>query len=152
MPQVKTSRSSQSIKKEKPLSEAHIQNTVTAWLELDGWRCIRTDMPHLRGLGVSEPGMPDNLYIRYRPGYEQYGPCGNVSRLNPALSETLWIEYKRRKGKTAQHQKDWHAKERARGAFVLSCGEDLKEGVSIESICEWYAASGLQRKKMSIPR
>lgn len=133
----------------KPLSEAHIQKTCTDYLALDGWRCVRTDMPHLRGLGVSEPGMADNLYIRYshdcdgkRCSCDQYGSTGRA--------EVLWVEYKKRGGKAEQHQKDWHALERSRGGLVWVLGENFE--ASIESFCQYYAASGLQRKKVSIPR
>ena len=135
--------------KAKPLSEAHIQGTCTAWLALDGWRCVRTDMPHLRGLGVSEPGMADNLYIRY---------CGASSKsqwpLDSALTvvraDVMWIEWKKRGGKARQHQQDWHAEERAIGALTLIAGQSFP--ASIEGFCSWYAGSGLQRKRISIPR
>lgn len=121
----------------KPLSEAHIQATCTDWLALDGWRCVRTDMPHLRGLGVSEPGMADSLYIRY---------CHVLKE----CCDLMWIEWKKKGGKAAQHQQDWHAKERARGALTLIAGENFP--ASIEGFANWYAKSGLQRKKVSLPR
>lgn len=130
----------------KALSEAQIQATCTDWLALDGWRCVRTDMPHLRGLGVSEPGMADSLYIRYR--YSGQNVINNWP--SHVLSEVMFIEWKKKGGKAAQHQQDWHAKERARGALTLIAGEDFP--ASIEGFAEWYAKSGLQRKKMSLPR
>lgn len=143
--------------KPKGTSEAHIQATCTAWLELDGWRCVHTDMPHLRGLGVSELGMADNLYIRY--AFSAYGPAmrkpeEHDQRVNAMLlasgQDVLWIEWKKRGGKAAQHQKDWHHNERARGALTLIAGEDFP--ASIEEFCNWYKNSGLQRKSISIPR
>jgi len=136
----------------KPLSEAHIQATCTAWLELDGWRTFETDPKHLRGLGVSEPGMPDKLYIRYLydPGYRCEGKCQCGLKEGCACSEVMRIEWKKKGGKAEQHQKEWHAKERARGALTLIAGEDFP--ASIEGFCNWYAQSGLQRKSISIPR
>lgn len=139
----------------KPLSEKHIQETCSAFLELDGWRCIRTDLPHLRGLGVSEPGMADNLYIRYiyrdKADEEVKKEMFNMSAVEVrAEADVMFIEWKKKGGKAAQHQQDWHAKERACGALTLIAGEDFT--ASIEGFCKWYAASGLQRKKVSIPR
>lgn len=128
----------------KPLSEAHIQATCTDWLALDGWRCVRTDMPHLRGLGVSEPGMADNLYIRYARMPKEVPIDTRI------LADVLWIEWKKRGGKAKQRQQDWHVKERALGAFTLIAGEDFP--ASIEGFCNWYAGSGLQLKRISIPR
>jgi hypothetical protein len=140
----------------KYLSEKHIQATCSDWLALDGWRLIRTDLPHLRGLGVSELGIADSLYIRYGFPNETYF----------ATALVMWVEWKRikrtelkhagftgfREGPTkkSKHQADWHDKERARGALTLIAGEDFP--ASIEGFCEWYAASGLQRKSISIPR
>lgn len=135
----------------KPLSEAHIQASCTEFLALDGWRCVRTDMPHLRGLGVSEPGMADNLYIRYhdtRAGMTS-GRIWTTAECRTGC-ESAWIEWKRKGGKAGQHQKEWHAKERARGALTLIAGEDFE--ASIEGFCLHYQASGLQRRSIRIPR
>lgn len=146
--------------KTKPLSEAHIEATCTNFLELDGWRAIETDPKHLRGLGVSEPGMPDKQYIRYYKGLMPGWPFQQL------WAEVMWIEWKRirlaetkRAGftgfhevttKKAKHQLEWHERERARGALTLIAGEDFP--ASIEGFCTWYAQSGLQRKSISIPR
>ncbi len=46
-------------------SEAQIQQAADDFLALDGWRKIVTDPPHMRGLGVSEKGIADRLYLRY---------------------------------------------------------------------------------------
>ncbi len=134
----------------KPLSEAHIQATCTEFLSWDDWRCIVTDPAHLRGLGVSEPGMPDRQFIRYLYGPGGGDACMCGMREGCACSQTLWVEFKKRGGKAAQHQKDWHAKERSRGGLVWVLGEDFP--ASIEGFCQHYAASGLQRKSISIPR
>lgn len=138
--------------KTKPLSEAHIQATCTAWLALDNWRSVETDPKHLRGLGVSEPGIADRQYIRYlNDGDPRKGryPAETGKTYWP-LSETMWIEWKRKGGKAGTKQQEWHAKERALGALTLIAGEDFP--ASIEGFISWYAASGLQRKRISLPK
>lgn len=124
--------------KPKPLSEAHIQQTCTEWLQLDGWRAVVTDPPQLRGLGVSERGIPDRLYIRYEkqtlpPTFEH------------GAAQILWIEWKRKKkAKTSAEQLNWHCCERARGALVWLAGVDF--AASIEGFQAHYIASGLARR------
>lgn len=139
--------------KTKPLSEAHIEATCTEWLSWDGWRAIETDPKHLRGLGVSEPGIPDKLYLRY--AYS--APAKHlVDYMNPSFraradaSQVMWIEWKRKGGKAGHKQKEWHERERARGALTLIASEDFP--ASIEGFCSWYQKSGLQRKSLSVPR
>lgn len=138
--------------KPKPLSEAHIQATCDDFLILDGWRVFKTDLPHLRGLGVQEPGMPDRQYARYLGV-----PCRGIGcsgkqcggQFN-APAQILWVEYKRRGGKAGAHQKAWHARERALGALTLIAGESDSFPASIEGFEEWYRQSGLQRKKITM--
>ena len=127
------------------VSEADIQKTCTMLLELDGWRALRTDPVSRRewGKGFGELGMADHLYIRYGKSHEHPRP-GSQFRLD----EVMWIEFKRRGGKAKQHQKDWHASERARGALTLIAGEDFP--ASIEGFLGWYNQSGLARHKLSI--
>lgn len=139
-PQVETSMKPKTIK----VSEVQIQKAADDFLELDGWRYVETDPKHLRGLGVSEKGIPDRLYLRY--GFNPKTMYGSI----PAKSTTqiLWVEHKRKKGKAAQHQKDWHETERARGALVLVAGIDFE--ASLEGFVEWYEKSGLQRKKVTL--
>lgn len=124
--------------------EKQLQDTCTAFLELDDWRTIKTDLEHLRGLGVQEPGMCDRLYIRY--GSER----GRLGVNLDGLAEVLWIEWKKRGGKAAQHQKDWHARERARGALVLVADVDFP--ATTDGFDEWYSTSGLKRKAISMRR
>lgn len=134
------------------LLEKDIQKTCTDLLELDGWRLIRTDMPHLRGLGVQEPGMADSLYIRYTPFVN--GGCGKLRCAHcNSMAEVLFIEWKRqystqargpRVTKAALHQKAWHAAERARGALTLIAGEDFP--ATIGGFSTWYSGSGLAKK------
>ena len=128
----------------RPVSERDIQEACSDLLALDGWRRVRTDLPRLRGMGVQEKGMADDLYIRYC-----YKPGSELGRLleKPrwrASTEVLWVEWKRRTGKVAAHQHAWHAAERARGALTLIAGIDFI--ASIEGFREWYMASGLNRR------
>jgi hypothetical protein len=142
--------------KSAKLSEAHIQQAGDDLLALDGWRKIVTDPPQLRGLGVSEKGIPDRLYMRYKPNpYERHhdrevpGGFGGWDPVVPCQAEALWIEWKRKGGKAALHQKAWHQAERARGALVWVSGEDFP--ATIEGFEAHYLASGLNRR-MSQPR
>lgn len=114
------------------VSEADIQRTCTDWLLLDGWRVIHTDLRHLRGMGVQERGMADDLFIRY----------GDVL----LLDETLWIEWKVKGGRAAVHQLAWHKAERARGAFTIIGGIDFH--ATIYHFMQWYRMSGLMRKNL----
>jgi len=112
------------------ISEADVQRTVKEFLELDGWRAIRTDpvSDRSRAKGFGELGMPDYLFIRYDP-----------SILDSCDAEVLWLEFKRRGQKATTHQQAWHSTEQARGALVLTVGD-------IDRFTEWYKASGLCRR------
>jgi hypothetical protein len=123
------------------LTEAHVQQTVTQSLELDGWRAIRTEHAIERNTKgafkrkVGEVGMPDYLYVRY-------GPTGNdpdESADRAMYTQALWIEFKKPGEKPSYDQLVWHEMERKRGALVMVFD-------SIESFKVWYAASGLQRR------
>jgi hypothetical protein len=109
-------------------------------------------------MGVSEPGMADRQYTRYLVSV--YTEWARVPELLVKV-DMMWIEWKRLDRfskkencwlptKASQKQHDWHARERARGALTLIAGEDFP--ASIEGFCTWYAQSGLQRKRISIPR
>lgn len=122
-------------------SEADIQKTCTQFLELDGWRALKTTPVSnwRRGDGFGELGMADHLYIRYD------------DKAFPAnWAQVMWIEYKRMRGKNAtqakEHQRQWIAAERARGALVLLAGEDFP--ATIEGFQQWYRTSGLMRGRL----
>lgn len=132
------------------ISEATIQKTCSDFLALDGWRRIRTDMKQLRGMGVQEPGMADDLYIRYIPALmcsrcpTVSGGCSNCR----SAASVLWVEWKRMTSwdaptKATKLQVAWHEAERARGALTLIAGIDFP--ASIEGFMEWYKGSGLSR-------
>jgi hypothetical protein len=130
-------------------SEASIQGACDDLLVLDGWRILKTDLAHLRGLGVQEPGMPDRCYIRYE---HEGDPHPEPMPYDNAWSQVMWIEWKcKRPGsKAAEHQNKWHRAERARCALVLVAGEDF--GASPEEFLAWYNQSGLARRKLSLSR
>lgn len=128
----------------RPLRERDIEKACSDFLALDGWRRICTDPPRMRGLGVQEKGIADCLYIRYRPRYEQFGPCTNVERLNLSASEVMWIEWKRPRGVTSKHQTAWHVAERARGALTLIASVDFPP--TYDGFVEFYRKSGLLRR------
>lgn len=125
----------------KPLSEAHIQETCSHLLALDDWRRVRMDMKQLRGMGVQEPGMADDLFIRYL-----FTDPWNTAEIR-AHTEAMWIEWKSKRGKASDHQKAWHTLERKRGALVLVAGQDFF--ASIEGFKAWYKYSGLMRKRFT---
>ena len=125
-----------------PVPESSIQAAIKQVLELDGWRVFDTDKQRRHEDGtlrhpLGEAGMPDLLCLRY----EQ--PPG--TRM-PGSGMILWIENKRKGAKPRQHQKLWHAAERARGALVVVLGEDC--AADWESWRIWYERSGLCRRKL----
>lgn len=128
------------------VSEAQIEETCTQFLELDAWRCIKTDLKHLRGLGVQEPGMADRLYIRYHSKELGLTVPGALETRKRCFADVMHIEWKCKGGKAALHQKAWHHRERARGALTLIAGEDFP--ASIEEFQAWYRESGLMRKRL----
>ena len=127
------------------LTEAQIESTCTEFLQLDGWRALKTDPVSRRewGKGFGEPGMADHLYVRY----QVEAPELSLSR---RFAEVIWIEWKRiRAGRKAStkatvNQQTWHQAERARGALTLIAGVDFP--ATIEGFTEWYKASGLNRR------
>ncbi len=129
------------------ITEAQIAAACNELLLADGWRGVVTDPPQLRGLGVSEKGIPDGLYIRYddpRVDAVIKRGKGEGTFWQRIQAQVLWIEWKRKGGKAAQHQRDWHAAERARGALVLLAGEDFP--ATIDGFTDFYFNSGLNRK------
>ena len=127
----------------KRVSESQLQKQGDDLLALDRWRYIETDPKHLRGLGVSEPGIPDRLYLRY--GIHGFYPIP-VDVFSEAA--VLWVEWKRKGGKAGATQLEWHANERARGAVVWLAGVDFP--ATIEGFLVHYRASGLMRKQLSL--
>jgi hypothetical protein len=147
------------------LLEKHIQEACCQILEYDGWRRIRMEATYSekKRKGVGEPGMADDLFLRYSPVMI---PKGHAA-FNPATTvQVMWIEWKRlvprperirrnntlkqkwpRSTQAAVHQKAWHALERKRGALTLVAGEDFI--ASVDGFKDWYKASGLMRNKVA---
>lgn len=123
------------------VSEAHIQQTCIEWMEHDSWRALATDPKWARGLGVAEPGIPDNLFIRYGNDAPAFTPAEWL-----ASAETLWVEFKRIDGKSSAKQIKWHALERSRGGTVWVAGVDFPK--TIEGFQDHYRNSGLMRRKI----
>lgn len=107
------------------LSESDVQRQCIDWLEIHGWRCIRTGYGavHRNGKAVEhygEEGMPDFLAIFYTD--------------MGAAALVVWIEFKRpggrgcRKGTLSALQRVWRDVERQRGAmvWVIDSLEQLK--------------------------
>src|ERR1039458_8093500 len=121
--------------------EADIQKACTEILLLDHWRVIHTDLKHLRGMGVQEPGIADDLFIRYM----------TLSTSKPLLAAVMWIEWKRidprgRRTQASQKQIAWHELERKRGALTLIAGFDFEP--TTEGFKTFYKNSGLMRKRI----
>ena len=130
------------------LSEASIQEACCTILIYDDWRRVRTDLKHLRGLGVQEPGIADDLFIRYWTG------CINQLEMKPpceSWAQVLWCEWKKldkhgKPTKPSALQEDWHREERRLGALTWVAGVDFEP--TIEGFREHYKKSGLMRRKI----
>lgn len=133
------------LSKPEPVSEAHVQQTCIEWMEHDGWRALATDPKWARGLGVAEPGIPDNLFIRYFEG-ERRSPMDVFLSRSLPLAVLLWVEFKRIDGKASVKQTKWHALERSRGGLIWVAGVDFPK--TIEGFQEHYRNSGLMRRKI----
>lgn len=143
--------------------ERDIRQTCGEFLQWDNWRLLRTEPVSRRewGKGFGEPGMADDLFIRYDDFGEPIATSATLAGV-PALAvaslaQVLWIEWKRllpsKRGKVwgratraAIHQKAWHVLERRRGGLTLIAGEDFP--ASIEGFQDWYGKSGLQRRRV----
>lgn len=119
--------------------EKHVQQAVTQFLELDGWRPLRTEHAIERNergdfkRKVGEKAMPDYLYIRY---------CRHISSMCPddcPDASVLWIEFKRPGEQPRTEQVQWIEAERRRGALVMVVDD-------IDQFIAWYRTSGLQRR------
>lgn len=135
--------------KELGLTEKHVQETVTQFLELDGWRAIRTEHAIERNerggfkRRVGEVGMADTLFIRY--GVVYTAPNLGIKVDGAALwverrDQVMFIEFKAPGKFMEAHQRRWADAERARGALVLVV-DDIDNFMK-----RWYPESGLQRR------
>jgi len=124
--------------------EAPIQAECVRILESDGWRPFRTEAiaDRSRGRGVGEIGQADYIFIRYGSGtVEPWKPLGLLA----TGCDVIHIEFKRRRGGViSKAQREWHTRERARGALTLIAGEDFDS--SVQGFTRYYKASGLCRR------
>lgn len=156
--------------KQRPrILEKHVQEGVTALLELDGWRAIRTDPVSDRAtvakIKLAITGCPALNHIRAflfsiidrcvrgkgfgevgMPDYLYLRYRYTVRANNPAFGgwqrsdvECLWIEFKAPSKTPKPHQLGWHASENARGALVLVVD-------SFDRFRQWYLTSGLNQR------
>jgi hypothetical protein len=117
------------------IPEKNVQETVRDFMELDGWRAIRTDpvSDRARGKGFGEVGMPDYLFIRYG--------ANPMAMLPASVAEVLWIEFKRKSKLPTVTQMQWHITEINRGALVKVVDD-------IDDYILWYKDSGLCRRML----
>lgn len=142
-----------------PLLEKSIREACADILILDGWRRLpmEQNFSEKKRKTVGEPGMADDLFIRYGPGV--LPETGHISsdawRMIGGCAQVMWVEWKRllpvKRGKTwgratkaSNEQKAWHALERSRGALTLIAGEDFP--ASVDGFRDFYKASGLARR------
>lgn len=120
---------------EKQVVEQHMD-----FLTARGWRLVRTHPVAGPGFSAGEPGAPDYLVTRYMGQPEA-----------PWRTITWWLEVKgprdartcrcevveTKRGGTRKkicgvcRQKDWHIRERGRGAIVI-------QSSNIETFAAWY--------------
>jgi len=116
------------------VSEAHIQQAVVNFLEIDGWRPIRMEQNfnQRKMKVVGEKGMPDYLFLRYT----LTSPGGD----NPLrICEHIWIEFKAPTKKPRPEQEHWHEWERKMGALVMVVDD-------YDAFRVFYIKAGLARR------
>ena len=153
----------------KLTTEAHVQQSVREFLELDGWRPIRTHPlpPIVQRLDAIMAKAPPGFrgawrcirgYVLKHADAESFGELGMpdylfiryydtvvraevIAREPGAVvaAEVLWIEFKRKRGLPKAHQVRWHDAEIARGALVMVVDD-------IDEFTCWYKSSGLNRR------
>lgn len=135
-----------------PILEKDIEKTCTEFLELDGWRSLKTEQNYneIKRKVVGEKGMADRLFLRYGKYAPEIKACFATGGC--ACAEVLWVEFKRQKnnGKATTagfKQQEWHKAERARGALTVVAGVDFP--ATIEGFMVWYCKSGLARSVRS---
>jgi hypothetical protein len=90
-------------------------------------------------LGVSEKGIPDRLYIRYKVNDTK------IPNFYQPWAEVLWIEWKAPAGRLSLDQDNWHMRERKRGALIWVPTIDFP--ATFEGFIRHYKASGLARRE-----
>jgi hypothetical protein len=151
------------------LTEAHVQQTVTQFLELDGWRAFKMEafsdhslakrimaklnkiaalhsfMGVIAGVVTSccraaGVGEPGMPdYLYIRYAWIGCNKSGQFEGWHREDAQVLWIEFKKPGEKPRPDQLAWHEAERARGALVLVVND-------IDAFRVWYRDSGLKRR------
>lgn len=108
---------SRQVKKRSSITEAHVQQAVVEFLQLDGWRAFRTELTvqRERGRVVGERGQPDYLFIRYRGFVGGSKFSSLASPPSQTCADVVWIEFKRPGETPGKHQLAWHEAERSSG-------------------------------------
>lgn len=148
------------------LTEAHVEQTITQFLELDGWRSFKMEANSERGFAnrvmarvrahsvLSKMSMLIHAALLGCMRGHGVGELGMPDRLyvrylkfcqpgNYLQSDVdlLWIEFKKPGEKPRPDQIAWHEAERRRGALILVVS-DIDDFMK-----RWYPESGLQRKR-----
>lgn len=150
------------------LTEAHVEQTITQFLELDGWRSFKMEANSERGFAsrvmarvrshsvLSKMSMLIHAALLGCMRGHGVGEPGMPDRLyvryftgtpivddrwTKADVEALWIEFKKPGEKPRPDQIAWHEAERRRGALILVVS-DIDDFMK-----RWYPESGLQRKR-----
>jgi hypothetical protein len=149
------------------LTEAHVEQTITEFMEWDGWRAIRTHPlpPIVQRLDAIMAKAPAPLlaawrvirsYVANHTHKERFGEpampdklfirYGTQSPTQPdsgpgfRWAEVMWIEFKKPGERPRPDQIAWHEAERSRGALVKVV-DDIDDFMLV-----WYPKSGLQRR------
>lgn len=147
-----------------PLLEKSIQDTVTQFLELDGWRAFKMEAISERGfirrfmakVYLSDILRPLAKMIQVMlqscmraAGVGEVGMPDHLyirypnewlpDEVRPKYVEAFWIEFKRPGEGPRADQLAWQTLERKRGALVLVVHD-------IDKFIVWYKASGLARR------
>jgi len=120
-------------------------------LALDGWRPLKTNpcSDRSRAKGFGEEGMADVLYIRPLNNADPNVPVPDTSRrMYDPVCQVMWIEWKKKTGRAARHQLDWHRAERAKGIFTAIAGRDFP--ASIEGFWAFYNERRLNHRGITL--
>jgi len=122
------------------LLEKDVVKQVKDFLELRGWRAVRTQFAATPGMfSTGEPGMADYLFLRYMP-----------AEAAPARCLAAWVEVKSPNDKRRCEcragdkkvckqcrQTRWQERERQRGAFVLVTSNIDRFADEYEKVFGW---------------
>lgn len=155
-----------------PLRESHVEQTVTEFMEWDGWRSFKMEaqsdhslvkrfMTRVYAHDLLKPLAQIIHYVlrqvmrgtgvgepampdRIFIRYRHQPSDGDIvdEYLHRGTADVVWIEFKRPGQKPRADQIAWHQAERERGGMVYVVGETDDWWDIFRA---WYAASGLQR-------